>query len=95
MRDVLTDRSIAEWLEHRMSQLTPLPLGRVRLVGLVVLDRSLTDPDTAARATWIGDGSTVRDLLDDCRDELDRFDAVAAVTWCNGCPLVTVVIVNP
>ena len=86
---------IATWLEQRMSQLTPLPPDRVRLVGLVVLDPLFGDPDTSARATWIADGSTLRHVLELNHDELDRFDVVAAVTWPGGTPEVGLVIVNP
>lgn len=78
-----------------MAQLEPLPPDRVRIVGVVVLDPTLSDPDSAARASWIADGQTVREVLTTCRDQLDRFDAVAAVTWPEGRAVVTVVIVNP
>lgn len=78
-----------------MAQLAPLAAQRVRLVGLVVVDPRFADPDTAARASWIGDGATVREVLERCTDELDRYDVVAAVTWPAGRPLATIVIVNP
>lgn len=90
-----TPHPIAAWLELRMAQLEPLPPDRVRLVGVVVLDPALSDPDTAARASWIADGVTVRDLVSECREQLDRYDAIAAVTWPEGVAVVTVVIVNP
>jgi hypothetical protein len=91
----LAPHQIATWLEHRMSQLAPLGLDQVRLVGLMVVDPSMADPDTSARTSWIGDGATVRDVLDRCRGELDRFDVVAAVTWPGDRPVVSLVIVNP
>ena len=78
-----------------MAQLAPLPAQQVRLVGLVVVDPRFADPDTAARTSWIGDGATVREVLDRCANEFERYDAVAAVTWPDGRPLATLVIVNP
>lgn len=72
-----------------------MPPNRVRVVGVVIVDPSLADPDTSARASWIGDGRTLREVLDDRCDELSRFDAVAAVTWPDDRPEVAIVIVNP
>ena len=95
MTHLLARHPIAAWLEHRMSQLAPLPPAMVRVVGVVVIDPSLADPDTSARTSWIGDGTTLRQVLDDRRDELDRYDAIAAVTWPVDRPEVAVVIVNP
>jgi hypothetical protein len=92
---ILAPDPIATWLEHRMSQLAPFGHDQVRLVGLVVVDPSMADPDTSARTTWIGDGTTLREVLDRCRGELDRFDVVAAVTWPGVRPVVSLVIVNP
>jgi hypothetical protein len=95
MTHLLARHPVAAWLEDRMSQLPPLPPAVVRVVGVVVVDSSFVDPDTSARTSWIGDGTTVRQVLDERRDELDRYDAVVAVTWPVDRPEVTVVIVNP
>jgi hypothetical protein len=78
-----------------MSTHPALPPDVVRLVGVLVVDPSMSDPDTAARATWIGDGATLRELLHDNCSELDRYDVVAAVTWPTDHPEVSLVIVNP
>ena len=78
-----------------MSQLAPLPPQRCAWSEWSSIDPSLADPDTSARASWIGDGTTLREVLDDRRDELDRYDAIAAVTWPVDRPEVAVVIVNP
>jgi hypothetical protein len=95
MTHVISRAPIAVWLEHRMAQLAPLPVRRVRLVGLVVVDPLFADPDASARAAWIGDGDTVTELVDRHAAELDRFDVIAAVTWLADQPHVTVVLVNP
>jgi hypothetical protein len=95
MTHVLTQHPIAAWLEHRMAQLAPLAHDQVRLVGLVLVDPQLADPDASARTSWIGDGTTLREVMDRCAGELQRFDVVAAVTWLTGRPVVSLVIVNP
>lgn len=69
--------------------------GTVRLIGIVVHDPEFTDPDTAARAAWIGDGSCPHQVMADHADELDRYDVVVSVTWHDHGPEPVVVLVNP
>jgi hypothetical protein len=85
---------IAGWLVERMRHAEPQPPDVVRLVGVHVLDPELAS-ELAARTSWIGDGSTVREVLERWRDECHRFDAVAAVNWPFTSPEVVAVIVNP
>ena len=94
MTQLLAHDSIATWLELRMQQ-PPLRQDCVRLIGVLVVDPLFADSDTAARTTWIGDGSTMHAVLHEWRHEFDRFDAVAAITWSAAGPDVTIVIVNP
>jgi hypothetical protein len=94
MPGVLTHTAIREWLVRRMSLADALPPDVVRLVGVHVVDPEL-ESDEAARTSWIDDGPTVCDLLATWRDELDRFDAVAAVHWPSRRPEVVTLIVNP
>jgi hypothetical protein len=95
MTHLLAHHPIVTWLELRMTHAQPLPSDRVRLVGVLVLDPTLTDSDSSARASWIADGTSLRELLAECGDELGRYDAVAAVTWPADRPEVSLVIVNP
>jgi hypothetical protein len=85
---------LAGWLVRRMEHAEPLPPDVVRLVGLHVLDPDFPD-ELAARTSWIGDASTVRDAFTRWRGDFDRFDAVAAVSWRADHPEVVAVIVNP
>ena len=77
-----------------MASSDPLPPDVVRLVGLTVVDPTLAH-EVAARTSWIGDGWSAHDLLCEWRDELARFDAVAAVGWHADVPEVLTLIVNP
>jgi hypothetical protein len=95
MTQLLAHDSIATWLELRISQQPPLRHDCVRLIGVVVIDPLFADPDTAARTTWIGDGASLSAALQEWHGEFHRFDAVAAVAWCDAGPDVTIVIVNP
>lgn len=95
MTQLLAHDSIATWLELRMMQQPPLRHDWVRLMGVLVVDPLFADSDTAARTTWIGDGTSAPAALHQWQDEFHRFDAVAAVSWSAEGPEVTIVIVNP
>ncbi|MBI5088588.1 MAG: hypothetical protein HZB15_06945 [Actinobacteria bacterium] len=94
MTQLLEHHSLAAWLVDRMTHADPQPPGVVRLVGLHVLDPTFTT-ETAARTSWIGDGSSVRDAMARWGDELDRYDAVAAVNWPSISPEIVAMFVNP
>jgi hypothetical protein len=87
---------VVRWLRTRLQQDGS---GRVappvRLVGVLVVDPTFADPDTAARAVWIGDGCCVSHAISEHVDDLDRFDVVVGVARCNGVSVLTVARVNP
>lgn len=87
--------ALAGWLEAHAATQDPLPSGRVRVVGLVVIDHRLADAHAAVRCSWIGDGPTGAAVLAAQAAELDRFDAVAVIAWAGAAPEVSVVLVNP
>lgn len=91
----LRPTTVLGWLTPRLSREAPVAPGIVRLVGIVVQDAAFTDPDTAARAAWIGDGSCPHQVMADHSGELDRFDVVVSVTWHDLGPEPIVVLVNP
>ena len=52
-----------------------MPAGTARLLGLVVHDPTYRDPDAAARAAWIGDGTCPGQVMADHAADLARYDA--------------------
>jgi hypothetical protein len=86
---------VLAWLAPRLGRDAPVPAGTARLLGLVVHDPTYGDPDVAARAAWIGDGTCPGQVMADHAADLARYDLVVSVTWHADGPEAVLVLVNP
>ncbi len=86
---------VIAWLAPRLGRDAPVPAGTARLLGLVVHDPTYRDPDVAARAAWIGDGTCPGQVMADHAADLARYDLVVSVTWHADGPEAVLVLVNP